>query len=278
MAREELARERRLQVRTGFVPVRGEGVRVTVSDPPRGDIDDLVRDEDLALLVDGFWRAGAEAVAINNQRLTALSPIRNEGPAINVNSRPVNAPYVVSAIGDTLTLQAELLETTHGQRFFDLADDLGFVYEMQNVDELSLPGDRLPRLRHVAVGTAPDRARDAGRRGGPPVIAALGLLLGIVLGLFFEPDVPSGLEPYLPIAVVAALDAVFGGLRAYLDGIFDDKVFVVSFFSNVVIAAAIVYLGDKLGVGGQLSTGVIVVLGIRIFSNVAAIRRHLFHA
>ena len=157
LAREELARERRLQVRTGFVPVQGEGVRVTVNDPPRGDIDDLVRDEDLALLVDGFWRAGAEALAINGQRLTALSPIRNEGPAINVNSRPVNAPYVVSAIGDTLTLQAELLETTHGQRFFDLADDLGFVYEMQNVDELSLPGARLPRLRHVTAGTAPNR-------------------------------------------------------------------------------------------------------------------------
>jgi small basic protein len=110
------------------------------------------------------------------------------------------------------------------------------------------------------------------------VIAALGLLLGIVLGLVFEPDVPASLDQYLPIAVVAALDAVFGGLRAYLDGIFDDKVFVVSFVSNVVIAAAIVFLGDQLGVGGQLSTGVIVVLGIRIFSNVAAIRRHLFHA
>ena len=82
----------------------------------------------------------------------------------------------------------------------------------------------------------------------------------------------------LPIAVVAALDAVFGALRAFLDGIFDDKVFVVSFVSNVLIAALIVYLGDKLGVGGQLSTGVIVVLGIRIFSNVAAIRRHIFHA
>jgi small basic protein len=53
---------------------------------------------------------------------------------------------------------------------------------------------------------------------------------------------------------------------------------VVSFVSNVLIAAVIVYLGDKLGVGGQLSTGVIVVLGIRIFSNVAAIRRHIFHA
>ncbi|WP_110205383.1 small basic family protein [Nocardioides daejeonensis] len=108
--------------------------------------------------------------------------------------------------------------------------------------------------------------------------AALGLLAGIVLGLVLQPDVPVWLEYYLPIAVVAALDAVFGGLRAHLDGIFDDKVFVVSFVSNVVIAAAIVWLGDKLGVGGQLTTAVIVVLGIRIFSNVAAIRRHVFHA
>ncbi len=110
------------------------------------------------------------------------------------------------------------------------------------------------------------------------MIAALGLLIGVLLGLLFKPAVPAGLEPYLPIAVVAALDAVFGALRAFLDGIFDDKVFVVSFISNVLIAALIVYLGDKLGVGGQLSTGVIVVLGIRIFSNVAAIRRHIFHA
>jgi small basic protein len=110
------------------------------------------------------------------------------------------------------------------------------------------------------------------------MIAGLGLLLGLVLGLVLQPTVPVWLEPYLPIAVVAALDAVFGALRAFLDGIFDDKVFVVSFISNVLIAAVIVYLGDKLGVGGQLSTGVIVVLGIRIFSNVAAIRRHIFHA
>ena len=110
------------------------------------------------------------------------------------------------------------------------------------------------------------------------MIAALGLLLGIIAGLVFAPDVPVRLQNYLPIAVVAALDAVFGGLRAYLDGIFDDKVFVVSFVSNVVVAAAIVYLGDQLGVGSQLTTGVIVVLGIRIFSNVAAIRRHVFHA
>jgi small basic protein len=110
------------------------------------------------------------------------------------------------------------------------------------------------------------------------MIAVFGLLVGVVAGLLLEPSVPEGFQPYLPIAVVAALDAVFGGLRAYLDGIFDDRVFVISFVSNVLFAALIVYLGDQLGVGGQLSTGVIVVLGIRIFSNVAAIRRHVFHA
>jgi small basic protein len=110
------------------------------------------------------------------------------------------------------------------------------------------------------------------------VIAAFGLVVGILAGLLLHPTVPLWLQPYLPIAVVAALDAVFGGVRAVLDGIFDDKVFVVSFLSNVVVAALIVYLGDQLGVGSQLSTGVVVVLGVRIFSNVAAIRRHLFRA
>jgi len=110
------------------------------------------------------------------------------------------------------------------------------------------------------------------------MIAGLALVVGIVLGLILEPTVPLVLQPYLPIAVVAALDAVFGGIRAKLDGIFDDKQFVISFISNVVVAAFIVYLGDQLGVGGQLSTGVVVVLGVRIFGNVAAIRRHLFRA
>jgi small basic protein len=110
------------------------------------------------------------------------------------------------------------------------------------------------------------------------VIAVIGLVVGVVAGLLVQPTVPVGLQPYLPIAVVAALDALFGGLRALLDGIFDDRVFLVSFLSNVVVAAFIVFLGDQLGVGTQLSTGVVVVLGIRIFSNAASIRRHLFKA
>lgn len=110
------------------------------------------------------------------------------------------------------------------------------------------------------------------------MIAVVGLLFGILVGIFINPAVPGWLLPYLPIAVVAALDAVFGGIRANLEKVFDDQVFITSFLSNVVLAAVIVFLGDQLGVGAQLSTGVVVVLAMRIFANAAAIRRLLFNS
>ncbi len=110
------------------------------------------------------------------------------------------------------------------------------------------------------------------------MIPILGLVVGVAIGLVLQPEVPVVLQPYLPIAIVAALDAVVGALRALGERRFDDRVFVVSFVSNVLIAAFIVFLGDQLGVGSQLSTGVLVVLGIRIFANAAAIRRRVFHA
>ncbi len=110
------------------------------------------------------------------------------------------------------------------------------------------------------------------------MILVIGLLAGLGLGLWLQPTVPVGLQPYLPIAIVAALDAVVGALRALGERRFNDRVFVVSFISNVIIASAMVFVGDQLGVGSQLSTGVIVVLGIRIFANAAAIRRRIFHA
>jgi small basic protein len=106
----------------------------------------------------------------------------------------------------------------------------------------------------------------------------LGLVVGIVLGAALDVSVPPAFEPYLPIAVIAALDALLGAGRATLEGVFDDRVFVVSFISNVILATIIVFLGDQIGVGVQLSTAVIVVLGIRIFTNAAAIRRLLLGA
>jgi uncharacterized protein YlxW (UPF0749 family) len=140
---------RQLQALTGFRGVTGEGVRITVEGNPVGDASQQVRDADLALLVDGLFEAGAEAIAINDQRLNNLGSIRNTGAAIHVNTRPLTEPYVVRAIGDTRTLQANLVDTTHGADFFSLADQLGFVYTMQNVDQLSLPAARQRPLRWV---------------------------------------------------------------------------------------------------------------------------------
>lgn len=110
------------------------------------------------------------------------------------------------------------------------------------------------------------------------MIAIIGLLVGIAVGLLWHPVVPGWAEPYLPIAIVAALDAVFGGVRALVERRFDERIFVVSFLSNILIAAVLVFLGDQLGVGAQISTGVVVVLAMRIFANAAAIRRRLFRA
>ena len=110
------------------------------------------------------------------------------------------------------------------------------------------------------------------------MIAIIGLLVGITVGIIWHPVVPIWLEPYLPIAIVAAIDAVFGGFRAIMERRFDERIFVVSFLSNVLIASFLVFLGDQLGVGAQMSTGVVVVLAMRIFANAAAIRRILFRA
>ncbi len=110
------------------------------------------------------------------------------------------------------------------------------------------------------------------------MIALVALLVGAVVGLIVQPDVPAPFAPYLPVAVVAALDALFGAVRARIEGTFSDRIFLVSFLSNVVLAVFLVFLGDQLNVGDALETAVIVVFGVRIFQNLAAVRRHLFRA
>ena len=106
--------------------------------------------------------------------------------------------------------------------------------------------------------------------------AVLGIIVGVVIGVFVRTDVPVWLPPYLPIMVVAALDALLGAGRSFFERNFSDRVFIISFLSNVITAVLLVYIGTLLGVSSQLTTAVIVVLGIRIFSNVSAIRRFIF--
>ncbi|MEJ7795163.1 MAG: DUF881 domain-containing protein [Nocardioides sp.] len=154
---EAVSQMRRLQLGAGYLPATGEGVRVLVNDNPTGDPIQRVTDADLAMLVDGLWEAGAEAIAINDQRLNPLGSIRNVGSAIHVNTVPLTPPYAVRAIGDTQTLEANLLNTTHGARFFSLADQLGFEYSVDDVSELELPAARQRPLSHVVTGTAEQR-------------------------------------------------------------------------------------------------------------------------
>ncbi|MBC2934681.1 DUF881 domain-containing protein [Nocardioides sp. zg-1228] len=161
---DEIApRVRRAELLTGFSAAHGPGVRITVDNAPGADVDSEIRDEDLATLVDGLFQAGAEAIAINDQRLNALGAIRNTNRAVHVNGRPVNAPYVVSVIGDPRTLQARLVETSQGQQWFGLVNGLGFVYEAQNVDDVSLPAAPERALRDVIELSAdPDGAPEGG--------------------------------------------------------------------------------------------------------------------
>ena len=154
------ARMRRAELTTGFSAAHGPGVRITVDNRPGGEVDGEVLDEDLATLVDGLFEAGAEAVAINDQRINALGGIRNTNRAVHVNGRPVNAPYVVSAIGDPRTLQARLVETYQGQQWFSRVNNFGFVYEAENVDDIRLPAAP-ERVLHDVIGL------DAGPDGGP---------------------------------------------------------------------------------------------------------------
>jgi uncharacterized protein YlxW (UPF0749 family) len=144
------ARNLRLKSRTGFTAVQGPGVRIVVDDGPDEEAG-RVRDEDLAILVDGLWNAGAEAISNNGRRLTALSPIRSSNVAIHVNNKPVNPPYLILALGDTSDLQSRFTDSTHGLEWLSLQETYGFKFDVNNEDSLDLPGARMPVLRSVRL-------------------------------------------------------------------------------------------------------------------------------
>jgi uncharacterized protein YlxW (UPF0749 family) len=160
------ARRSELGALTGFARVTGDGVRVSLDNAEFADPTAQMRDSDLALLVDGLWAAGAEAVAINGQRLTSVSAIRNSGPAIEVNSIGIAPPYTVTAIGDRGELAANLLETPSGLAFVSLANQYGFRYDIDNVTDIRLPAGpgSLRELRSARYD--PDIRKDQG--GGTP--------------------------------------------------------------------------------------------------------------
>jgi small basic protein len=103
-------------------------------------------------------------------------------------------------------------------------------------------------------------------------IPLAGLLLGVLLGLILQVSVSFELARYSAVAILAALDSVLGAVRAELDGTFSDRIFLSGFVTNALVAVLLTFLGDRLGI--DLYLVALVAFGLRIFNNVALIRRH----
>lgn len=102
----------------------------------------------------------------------------------------------------------------------------------------------------------------------------LGLILGIFLGSMTAIAIPGAYVKYLSVAVLASLDSVFGGIRALLEDKFDGTILLSGFFANALLAALLAYMGDRLGV--DLYMAAVFAFGVRLFQNLAIIRRKVF--
>jgi uncharacterized protein YlxW (UPF0749 family) len=151
----------RLEASTGAAPVSGPGMVVRLDDAtgdgagadvdPRTDVtnDGRVTDRDLQTVVNEIWAAGAEAVAVNGQRLTALSAIRAAGDAVLVDFRPLTPPYQIEAVGDPHKLR-ETFVGGFGGSYLQVLQGYGITYAVEDRDRLNLAASAGVRLRYAA--------------------------------------------------------------------------------------------------------------------------------
>jgi len=99
-----------------------------------------------------------------------------------------------------------------------------------------------------------------------------GLCLGILIGIFIPLSVPVEYAKFMSVALLASLDSVFGGLRAGIENKYDNTVFITGFFTNALLAAGLVYVGERLGI--DLYYVALLAFGLRVFQNLAIIRRY----
>lgn len=99
-----------------------------------------------------------------------------------------------------------------------------------------------------------------------------GLLVGVLLGLVSNVTIDFALSRYSAVAILAALDSVLGAVRAELDGVYDNRIFISGFVVNALVAVILTFIGDRLSL--DLYLVALITFGLRIFNNVALIRRH----
>ncbi len=107
------------------------------------------------------------------------------------------------------------------------------------------------------------------------MIPILGLIIGIIIGILIPYNIPDQYSTYVAVAILAALDSVFGGIAATVQDKFDMKIFLSGFFGNALLAAGLAYIGDQLGI--EIYLAAVFAFGNRIFLNFAVIRRHLLN-
>ncbi|MEU5002599.1 DUF881 domain-containing protein [Streptomyces sp. NPDC021622] len=151
---------------SGATEVDGPGVKLVVDDAKAADqggggpressgFSDTgrVRDRDMQRVVNGLWQSGAEAIAINDQRLTALSAIRAAGDAILVDNKPLVPPYTVLAVGDGQRLSTRFQNSRDGQYLHALQENFGVRTSISVQESV-----RLPAAPSVTVRTAEPKA------------------------------------------------------------------------------------------------------------------------
>lgn len=156
---------------SGATPVYGPGVKLVVDDAKNTDqggggpretsgFSDTgrVRDRDMQRVVNGLWQSGAEAIAINGQRLTALSAIRAAGDAILVDNKPLVPPYTVLAVGDGKKLSAAFQDSADGQYLQALKDTFDIRTSISVQEKVNLPA--APSL--IVRTAEPYKAADTG--------------------------------------------------------------------------------------------------------------------
>ncbi|WP_432564505.1 DUF881 domain-containing protein [Kineococcus sp. SYSU DK003] len=136
-----------LQVAAAATAVTGPGLQVVLDDAPAQEetasaTSGRVVDRDVQIVVNGLWQSGAEAVAVNGQRLSALSSIRAAGEAVLVDYRPLTPPYTVSAVGDRTAMQTAFATSVAGRYVQVLRDNYGVRAQVNTADELELPAGR----------------------------------------------------------------------------------------------------------------------------------------
>jgi small basic protein len=104
-------------------------------------------------------------------------------------------------------------------------------------------------------------------------LPVLGLLIGLVVGSLLSVEVPPQYSRYTAMAILASLDSVLGAARAELEGTYNHRVFITGFFANALLAGLLTFIGDRLGV--ELYLAAIFAFGVRLFDNLARIRRRL---